>query len=113
MFRIDGAAPGGFPTPIYIRNADGNLQQYTAGDLQTLFSSIVRYYAANVTGDKIEYALSTSATNSRGSGMVNTDYTSVTGNYQTNQVGDTYYAQEFPNGTLSTITTTYLTCFRA
>ncbi len=113
LFRIDGATVGTIPTPVFIRNADGNLQQFTTASFQTQLQDLVRYYAANVTGDKIEYALSTSATNSRGSGMVNTDYTSVTGDYQTNQVGDTYYAQEFPNGTLSTITTTYLTCFRA
>lgn len=113
LFRIDGASVGTIPTPLFVRNADGNLQQYTTAALQTMLQDMVRYYAANVVGYKIDYALSTSSTNSRGSGMVNTDYTSVTGNYQTNQVGDTYYAQEFPNGTLSTITTTYLTCSRA
>ena len=113
LFRIDGATVGTIPTPVFIRNADGNLQQYTTAAFQTMLQDMVDYYAANVAGYKVEYALSTSATNSRGSGMVNTDYTSVTGNYQTNQVGDVYYAQEFPNGTLSTITTTYLTCFRA
>lgn len=113
LFSIDGASVGTIPTPLFVRNADGNLQQYTTAALQTMLQDMVRYYAANVVGYKIDYALSTSSTNSRGSGMVNTDYTSVTGDYQTNQVGDTYYAQEFPNGTLSTITTTYLTCSRA
>ena len=113
LFRINGATVGTIPTPLFVRNADGNLQEYTTASFQTMLQDIVDYYAANVTGYKIEYGLSVLATNSRGSGMVNTDYTSVTGNYQTNQIGDNYYAQEFPNGTLSTITTTYLTCFRA
>lgn len=113
LFRVDGAAVSTIPTPVFIRNADGNLQEYTTASFQTMLQDVVDYYAANVTGYKIEYALSTSATNSRGSGMVNTDYTGVTGNYQVRQVGDVYYAQEFPNGTLSTITTTYLNCFRA
>lgn len=113
LFSIDGASVGTIPTPLFVRNADGNLQQYTTAALQTMLQDMIRYYAANVTGYKIDYGLSVLSTNSRGSGMANTDYTSVTGNYQTNQVGDTYYAQEFPNGTLSTITTTYLTCSRA
>lgn len=113
LFVIDAAAVGTIPTPIYARAADGNLQQYTTAAFQTILQNLVRYYAANVVGAKIDYNITTSATGGRGSGMVNTDYTSVTGNYQTNQVVDNYYAQEFPNGTLSTITTYYLNCLRA
>jgi hypothetical protein len=114
LFRIDGATVGTIPTPLFIRSADNNLQQFTTANFQTQLQNLVRYYAANVTGDRIDYTLSTSATNSRGSGMVNTNHTGGSGDYQTRFVNaDLYYAQEFPNGTVSTITTTYLNCVRA
>lgn len=112
LFSINGAAVGTIPTPLQALT-NGNLQQYTTAAFQTLLQNLVRYYAANVVGAKIDYNITTSSTGGRGSGMVNTDYTAVTGNYQTNQVLDNYYAQEFPNGTLSTITTSYLNCLRA
>ena len=118
LFRVDGAPVGTIPTPLFIRNADNNIQQYTTANFQTILQNIVQYYAANVVGYKIDYSLSTSATNSRGSGMINTDLTGVTGNYTTNDdldlyFLDQYYAQEFPNGTVADITTTFLICNRA
>ena len=113
LFRIDGATVGTIPTPLFVRNADGNIQQYTTAAFQTMLQDMVRYYAANVVGSKIDYTLTTSATNSRGSGMVNSNHTGGSGNYQTLFVNaDLYYAQEFPDGTASTITTTYLNCNR-
>jgi hypothetical protein len=114
LFRIDGATVGTIPTPLFIRSADNNLQQFTTANFQTQLQNLVRYYAANVTGDRIDYTLSTSTTGSRGSGMANTNHTGGSGDYQTRFVNaDLYYAQEFPNGTVSTITTTYLNCVRA
>ena len=111
LFRVDGASVGTIPTPLQALT-NGNLQQYTTAAFQTLLQNVVRYYAANVVGAKIDYNITTSATGGRGSGMVNTDFTSVTGAYTTFQTGDNYYAQEFPNGTVSTITTNYLNCLR-
>ena len=111
LFRVDGASVGTIPTPLQALT-NGNLQQYATADFQTLLQNVVRYYAANVVGAKIDYNITTSATGGRGSGMVNTDFTSVTGAYTTLQTGDNYYAQEFPNGTVSTITTNYLNCLR-
>ena len=111
LFRVDGASVGTIPTPLQALT-NGNLQQYTTAAFQTLLQNVVRYYAANVVGAKIDYNITTSATGGRGSGMVNTDFTSVTGAYTTLQTGDNYYAQEFPNGTVSTITTNYLNCLR-
>lgn len=112
LFRIDGAPVGTIPTPIQALTG-GDLQQYTTVAFQTLLQNLVVYYAANVVGAKIDYNITTSSTGGRGSGMVNTDFTSVTGDYQTLQVADNYYAQEFPNGTVSTIATYYLNCLRA
>lgn len=111
LFRIDGAAVGTIPTPLQALT-NGNLQQYTTAAFQTLLQNLVRYYAANVVGAKIDYNITTSSVGGRGSGMVNTDFTSVTGAYTTLQTGDNYYAQEFPNGSVSTITTNYLNCLR-
>jgi hypothetical protein len=111
LFRVDGASVGTIPTPLQALT-NGNLQQYTTAAFQTLLQNLVRYYAANVVGAKIDYNITTSATGGRGSGMVNTDFTSVTGAYTTLQTGDNYYAQEFPNGTVSTIATNYLNCLR-
>ena len=111
LFSIDAAAVGTIPTPLKAL-ITGNLQQYATADFQTLLGDIVRYYAANVVGSKIDYNITTSATGGRGSGMVNTDFTSVTGAYTTLQTLDNYYAQEFPNGTTSTIATNYLNCLR-
>jgi hypothetical protein len=111
LFRVDGASVGTIPTPLQALT-NGNLQEYTTAAFQTLLQNLVRYYAANVVGAKIDYNITTSATGGRGSGMVNTDFTSVTGAYTTLQTLDNYYAQEFPNGTVSTIATNYLNCLR-
>lgn len=116
LFRIDGAAEGTIPTPLYIRSADNNLQQFTTANFQTILSNTVRYYASNIAGYTVNFALSTSATNSRGSGMANTDANGMSGQYNTLFVNtDLYYAQEFPIGDFGsiTVTTTYLTCYRS
>lgn len=108
---IDAAAEGAYPNPMYIRT-DDNIQQYTTVEWQTLLQNAVRYFATQ-TGSRIDYALSSSPSGARGSGMVNTDFTGVTGNYQGVQINaDDYRAQEFPNGTVTTIATTYLVCAR-
>ena len=48
--------------------------------------------------------MATSGGTTRGTAMVDTRLDG-SGNYQTRQVGDDYRAQEFPNGSNSTITT--------
>ena len=112
LHRIDEAAAGTLPTPVYI-TASEHLQQYSATEVRTILSDVVRYYATQ-TGYKIVYAQGTSATGARGTGMVNTSFSSVTGNYQTRNdtAAGLYYAQEFPNGTVATVSTNYITCTR-
>jgi hypothetical protein len=112
LFRINGATVGTIPTPLQALT-NGNLQQYTTAAFQTLLQNVVRYYASNVVGARVEYNISTSATGGRGSGMVNTDFVNTGGVYTTFQTGDNYYAQEFPNGVTSTTVTNYLNCFRS
>ena len=59
-------------------------------------------------GYKITYSLGSSGSgNTRGTAIVNTVLNGA-GNYQTRQVGDDYRAQEFPDGTQTSINTYYL-----
>lgn len=111
LFRIDPAAVGTIPTPLLIRT-DNNIQQYTTAAFQTLLADAVRFFATQ-NGSRIDYVIDTSTSGARGSGMVNTDHTGVTGDYQIRFINaNDYRAQEFPNGTPATITTTYLRCVR-
>jgi len=109
LMRIDGAAVGTIPTPLQITAAN-DLQQYTTANFQTLLQNVIRYYVGNVAGYQMDWSFSTSAAIARGSAVVNTALTGVTGNFQTRNdaAANLYYAQEFPNGTVSTIETRYL-----
>jgi len=112
LFRIDPATVGTIPTPLFVTSAN-HLQQYTTAAFQTILADAVRYYSTQV-GSKINYTLGTDATGSRGSGIANTDIPDTpAGTYAQLQVNaDDYRSQEFPNGTVSTITTTFLGCVR-
>lgn len=112
LHRIDEAAAGTLPIPVQITAAN-HLQQYTTANWQTVLADVVKYYATQ-TGYKIVYGQGTSATGARGTGMVNTQLTGVTGAFNTfnNVTLGLYYAQEFPNGTVATISTNYITCTR-
>ena len=109
LMRIDPATVGTIPTPLQITAAN-DLQQYTTANLQTLLQNVVRYYVGNVVGYQMDYSFSTNGAIARGSAVVNTQLTGVTGDFQTRNdaAANLYYAQEFPNGTLSTIETRYL-----
>lgn len=111
LFRINTAAEAVFSRGAYLRS-DGNIQTFTKANFQSILTDAVRYFATQA-GSRIRYLFGTSADGSRGSGMVNTDHTGVTGNYQTRLINaNDYRAQEFPNGTPNTITTTYLRCIK-
>ena len=97
--------------PLYI-DGDNNLREYADGsgvDIEALLSEYIRYVAAgggsNEYSHQIQYSVGTSGSGStRGSGMVDTRLNG-SGNYQTRQVGNDYRAQEFPNGSPTTIAT--------
>lgn len=112
LHRINAAAVGTIPIPVQITAAN-HLQQYTTANWQALLQDVVQYYATQ-TGYKIVYGQGTSATGARGTGIVNTALTGVTGAFNTfnNATLGLYYAQEFPNGTVATISTNYITCTR-
>tara|TARA_A100001011_G_scaffold340004_2_gene371790 strand:+ start:1979 stop:2914 length:936 start_codon:yes stop_codon:yes gene_type:complete len=105
LHRIDGSNTS-FTNPFFI-NASNHLQEYASATFQSLLSEWIRYTAASSTdGYKITYAIGTSGSgNTRGTAIVDTRLNG-SGNYQTRFVGaDDYRAQEFPNGSPTTIST--------
>ena len=98
-----------YSVPFYV-NASNHLQEYASATFETLLQEWIRYTAASsIDGYKITYNLGTSGSgNTRGSGMGDTRLNG-SGNYQTLYVNtDDYRAQEFPDGTATTINTYYL-----
>ena len=104
--RINGV-DNSYTLPVKIRS-DNDLQIYPETDFETMIKNMITDTAKNSSnGYKITYNLGGSG-NSRGSGMADTRLDG-SGNYQTRFVNaNDYRAQEFPNGTPQTITTTFL-----
>ncbi|MAV98432.1 MAG: hypothetical protein CML81_01305 [Rhodobiaceae bacterium] len=94
--------------PVQIRS-DNQLQEFTTGSINTIASELMRIETINSSaGYKIRYNINGSG-NNRGSGMADTRLTGGSGNYQTRYVNtNDYRAQEFPDGTATTINTYYL-----
>ena len=105
--RVNGTN-NSYVKPFYI-NAQNNLQEFAGGTFESLLQEWIRKTAADSNdGYKLDYNLGTSGLgNTRGSGMSDTRLNG-SGNYQTVQVSDDYRAQEFPDGTPTTISTYYL-----
>ena len=107
LHRVDGS-DNAYTTPLYV-NAQSNLQEFAAADFESLMQGWIRQTAADSNdGYKLDYNLGASGSgNIRGSGMSDTRLNG-SGNYQTRQVSDDYRAQEFPDGTPTSISTYYL-----
>ena len=108
LHRVDGSNTA-YEVPFVI-NAQNNLQQYDTTTFQSLCQEWIRETASDSSdGYAIRYSLGVSGSgNTRGSGMGDTRLNG-TGNYQTRFVNaDDYRAQEFPDGTPTTINTYYL-----
>mgnify|MGYP001226229241 CR=1 FL=1 len=105
--RVNGTN-NSYVKPFYI-NAQNNLQEFAGGTFESLLQEWIRKTAADSNdGYKLDYNLGTSGLgNTRGSGMSDTRLNG-SGNYQTVQVSDDYRAQEFPDGTPTSINTYYL-----
>jgi len=91
-------------------DASNNLQIYPEATFESLVQEWVRYTATSSTdGYSLSYNIGTSGSgNIRGTGMADTRLNG-SGNYQTRFVNaDDYRAQEFPDGTSTTINTYYL-----
>ena len=98
-----------YTLPMII-DASNNLQTYPEATFESLMQEWIRYTAVSSTdGYSLSYNIGTSGSgNTRGTGMADTRLNG-SGNYQTRFVNtDDYRAQEFPNGTATTINTYYL-----
>jgi len=105
LHRIDGSNTS-YTAPFFI-NASNHLQEYDTTTFNSLLQEWIRYTAASSTdGYAISYSIGTSGSgNTRGSSIVDTKLNGA-GNYQTRFVNaNDYRAQEFPNGTPTTINT--------
>ena len=108
LHRINGG-DNTFVEPVFIDSGD-NLKEYLEADFESLMQEWIRYTAVSSSdGYSISYNVGTSGSgNTRGSGMADTRLNG-SGNYVTRYVNtDDYRAQEFPNGTATTINTYYL-----
>ena len=95
--------------PFKIRS-DNDLQVYPNSDFDAMIENLMVYTAlASTDGYTIRYELGTSTSNfSKGTGIADTRLNG-SGNYQTRFVhADDYRAQEFPDGSPTTINTYYL-----
>jgi hypothetical protein len=92
--------------PAFYRT-DGNIQAYTLTSFNQLLRGYMRYKLQADYGSGYDYSLTTG--NIRGTGVVDTRLTGGSGVFTSVQVSDSdYRAQEFPDGTPTSITTTYL-----
>ena len=101
---IDGVLPTYNP-PVYI-DGSNNLKQYSGAEIGALLQEYVKNQVVNSsTGYQLSYNIDGSGT-ARGTAIVNTQLTGGSGNYQTRFVNaNDYRAQEFPDGTPTTVDT--------
>ena len=107
LHRVNGVSTT-YTEPYFI-DSNNNIKEYTDTAFNTLIQGWIRYTAASsVDGHSISYNIGTSGSGEeRGSGIADTILNGA-GAHTTNQVGDDYRAQEFPNGTATTAATYYL-----
>ena len=105
---------GSLTYPLKIRS-DNDLQVYPNSDFDAMIENIMVYTAlASADGYTLRYSLGTSTSNfSKGTGIADTRLNG-SGNYQQRFVNaDDYRAQEFPDGSPTTINTYYLRLIKA
>ena len=106
--KIDGSDTS-YTAPLFI-DGSNNLQTFADATFESLLQEWIRYTAVSSSdGYSISYNIGASGSgNTRGSGIADTRLNG-SGNYQTRFVNtDDYRAQEFPNGSATTIATYYL-----
>ena len=110
LHKINGSDTS-YTLPVYIAG-DNHLQVYPEAAFESMIKDLIKDVARNSTnGYKIQYGYSSG--NNRGTGMVDTRLDG-SGNYQTRFVNaNDYRAQEFPNGSAQTISTTFLKITKA
>ena len=110
LHRINSAAAAGHELPVCYRKSGTDLQQTPSATFQSALTTMINYYAAEVTGTRIRYSINGSG-NNRGSGMTDTKLNSST--YLTRYVNtNDYRAQEVPSGSSTSISTYYLRIYQ-
>jgi hypothetical protein len=101
---INGVLPTYNP-PVHV-DGSNNLKQYSGAEIGALLQEYVKNQVVNSsTGYQLSYNIDGSGT-ARGTAIVNTQLTGGSGNYQTRFVNSNdYRAQEFPDGTPTTVNT--------
>jgi len=103
LHRINSASQGSFELPICYRKSGTDLQQTPSANFSTALTTMINFYAAEVTGTRIRYGINTSGS-IRGSTMTDTKLNSST--YLQRFVNtDDYRTQEVPSGTANNIST--------
>ena len=106
LHKIDNGSSPTYTSPMFI-DSSNDIKEFATGTFEALLKEWIRYTAVSSTdGYTIVYGYSSG--NNRGSGMGDTRLNG-SGNYQTRFVNaNDYRAQEFPNGSATTINTYYL-----
>ena len=110
LFRTNSGSAVSYTQPVFIRNADKNLQQYTTANFDAILKNCVRHVASEVVGSRIRYRFNGTG-NARGTGMSNTILVNSTYN-QRLVTNDDYRTQEFPSGTEISTNTHYLRIYQ-
>ena len=106
LHKSNGSSVSYSANPMYI-DTDNNLREYTTAEFDVIVKEVIRYTTVNLTSNKLRFYIGGSGTTC-GTGMANTKLNG-SGDYQTLYVNtDDYRAQEFPNGSSTTISTYYL-----
>ena len=106
LHKIDNGSSPTYTSPMFI-DSSNDIKEFATGTFEALLKEWIRYTAVSSTdGYTIVYGYSSG--NNRGSGMGDTRLNG-SGNYQTRFVNtNDYRAQEFPNGSATTVNTYYL-----
>jgi hypothetical protein len=112
LHRANAAAASFLSLPICYTKSGINISETPIATFRTALQTMIKYYAAEVTGTRIRYSLNGTGTN-RGTAMTNTARSGS--KYQTYQVNtNDYRAQETPdyNVSPSTVSTNYLRIYQ-
>lgn len=110
LHRINSAGAAGHELPVCYTKSGTNLYQTPSATFQSALTTMINYYAAEVTGTRIRYSINGTGTN-RGSAMTDTKLNSST--YLQRYVNtDDYRTQEVPSGSATTISTNYLRIYQ-
>ena len=113
LYKADQGSAPTFTQPLQI-NSGNDLQVYSVTNFDAMLLAEIRHHTVNTVGSRITYGIngtgeasSISASGSDKGTMVDSRLTGGAGNYQATGAltTDDYRAQEFPNGTLSSVAT--------